>query len=324
MSKKYVISIDMGGTKVLACAINSKDGIISRVKEPTDPKSTPEEYIHNLGLIVKKTISKSKLKDDQIAAVCLGIPGLVNPFTGIVGLAPNIGLKNVNIKKMLEAELPFPILIENDVNIGALGIKNFGVGKKSKNLLAVFVGTGIGGGIIIDGKLYRGSDFAAGEIGHILVDKDGPVCGCGRKGCFEALASRTAIVNNIISDVKSGKKSLLKDKVDSGQRIKSKALASAVENGDKVVCNRIEEGCIIIGEVLASMINFMNFDTIVLGGGMIDAIDDFMVPIIKKSFDSHVLKVSSKSLKILVTHLGDDAALYGGISLAEEFLGVKV
>ena len=314
----------MGGTKVLACAINSKDGILARVKEPTDPESTPKEFIHNLALIVKKTISKSKLKDEQIAAVCLGIPGLVDPFTGIVGLAPNIGLKDVNIKKMLEAELSFPILIENDVNVGALGIKNFGVGKKSKNLLAVFVGTGIGGGIIIDGKLYRGSDFAAGEIGHMLVDKNGPVCGCGRKGCFEALASRTAIVNNIISDIKSGKKSLLKDKVDSGERIKSKSLAYAVAEGDKVVCKRIKEGCIIIGEVLASLVNFMNFDTIVLGGGMIDAIDDFMVPVIKKSFKSHALDVSSKSLKILVTHLGDDAALYGGISLAEEFLGVKV
>ena len=158
----------------------------------------------------------------------------------------------------------------------------------------------------------------------MLVDKNGPMCGCGRKGCFEALASRTAIVNNIISDIKEGKKSILKDKVESGERIKSKALANAVEEGDKVVCRRIEEGCIIIGGVLASLVNFMNFDTIVLGGGMIDAIDDFMVPIIKKSFKSHALEGSSKSLKILVTHLGDDAALYGGISLAEEFLEVKV
>ncbi len=314
----------MGGTKVLACAINSKEGIIARVKEPTNPESTPEEYILSLALIVKKTISKTKLKDEQIAAVCLGVPGLVDPFTGVVGLAPNIGLKNINIKKMLEAELPFPILIENDVNIGALGIKNFGVGKKSKNLLAVFVGTGIGGGIIIDGKLYRGSDFAAGEIGHILVDKNGPVCGCGRKGCFEALASRTAIVNNIIDDIKAGKKSSLKEKVESGQRIKSKSLASAVADGDKVVVKRIEEGCKIIGEVLASLTNFMNFDTIVLGGGMIDAIDKFMLPLIKKSFNSHVLGVSSKSLKILVTHLGDDAALYGGISLAKEFLNIDI
>lgn len=324
MSNNFIISIDMGGTKVLACAINSKDGIVARVKEPTDPESSPKEYIHNLALIVKKTITKAKLKDEQIAAVCLGIPGLVDPHTGIVGLAPNIGLKNINIKKMLQAELEFPILIENDVNIGALGIKNFGVGKKAKNLLAIFVGTGIGGGIIIDGKLYRGSDYAAGEIGHILVNKNGPVCGCGRKGCFEALASRTAIVNNIIADIKSGKKSLLKHKVEAGERIKSKALASAVAEGDTVVMERIAEGCKIIGEVLASLTNFMNFDMIVLGGGMIDAIDEFMLPHITKSFDSQVLEVSAKSLEIMVTHLGDDVALYGGISLVKEFLGIDV
>ncbi len=324
MHSNSIISIDMGGTKVLGCVVNSNEGIIARVKKPTDPTASRKKYVRQLAEVVNDLIEKVYIDKKNIKAVCLGVPGTVNPITGVIGIAPNLGLNNFNIKKMLEAEIPFPVLIENDVNLGALGVKNFGVGKKARNMLAVFVGTGIGGGLIIDGKLYRGSNFVAGEIGHMLVEKNGPKCGCGRKGCFEAVASRTAIVNKIIKDIKSGKQSKLSKLVKSGERIKSKSLASAVKSGDKVVHKRIKEGCNIIGEVLASITNLLNIDMIVLGGGMIEALDLYLLPLIKKSFSEHVLNDSAKSLKIVASKLADDAAVYGGISLAEEFLGVKV
>jgi glucokinase len=274
--------------------------------------------------VVNELIEEAQINKKKIKAVCLGVPGTVNPITGVIGIAPNLGLKNFNIKKILEAEISFPVLIENDVNLGALGIKNFDVGKKAKNMLAVFVGTGIGGGLIIDGKLYRGSSFGAGEIGHMLVEKNGPKCGCGNKGCFEAIASRTAIVNKIIKDIKSGKESKLSKLVKSGERIKSKSLASAVKSGDKVVSKRIAEGCDVIGGVLASISNLLNLDMIVLGGGMIEAMDFYMLPLIKKSFSEHVMDDTGKGFKIVASKLGDDAAIFGGIALAEEFLGVRV
>lgn len=324
MHRDSVISIDMGGTKVLGCVVNSKDGIIARVKKPTDPTATRKKYVYQLVEAVYELIEETQISKKKIKAVCLGVPGTVNPLTGIIGLAPNLGLKNFNIKKMLEAEIPFPVLIENDVNLGALGIKTFGVGKKSKNMLAVFVGTGIGGGLIIDEKMYRGSNYVAGEIGHMLVEKNGPKCGCGRKGCFEAIASRTAIVNKIIKDIKSGKRSKLSKLVKSGERIRSKSLSNAVKSGDKVVRRRIKEGCEVIGETLASISNLLNLDMIVLGGGMIEALDFYMLPLIKKSFSEQVLNDSAKGLKIVASRLGDDAAIFGGIALAEEFLGVKV
>ncbi|MGB5530651.1 MAG: ROK family protein, partial [Ignavibacteriaceae bacterium] len=231
MHKDSVISIDMGGTKVLGCVLNSKEGIIARVKKPTDPNSSRKKYVHQLAEVVYDLIEKAHINEKKIKAVCLGVPGTVNTLTGVIGIAPNLGLKNFNIKKMLEAKIPHPVLIENDVNLGALGIKNFGVGKKAKNLLAVFVGTGIGGGLIFDGRLYRGSNFGAGEIGHMLVERNGPKCGCGKKGCFEAVASRTAIVNKIIKDIKSGKQSKLSKFVKSKERIRSKSLSSAVKSG---------------------------------------------------------------------------------------------
>ena len=324
MHRESIISIDMGGTKVLGCVVNSKEGIIARVKKPTDPTSSRRKYVHQLAEVVYDLIEKVHIDKKKIKAVCLGVPATLNPETGVIGLAPNLGLKNFNIKKMLEAEIPFTVLIENDVNLGALGIKNFGVGKKAKNMLAAFVGTGIGGGLIIDGKLYRGSNYVAGEIGHMLVEKNGPKCGCGMKGCFEAVASRTAIVNKIIKDIKSGKSSKLSKLVKSGERIRSKSLSSAVKYGDKVVSRRIKEGCDVIGEVLASISNLLNLDMIVLGGGLIEALDFYMLPLIKKPFSEHVLKDSAKGLKIVASKLGDDAAIFGGIALAEEFLGVRV
>ena len=324
MLQKSVLSLDMGGTKILTSIINSKEGIVARVKKATDPDSSETEYIDSIAGIIKDVINESGIREKNIEAVCLGVPGSVNPHTGVIGLAPNLGLKNFNIKEKLQEKVSFPVLVENDVNLGALGIKNFGVGKKAVNMLAVFIGTGIGGGLILEGKIFRGSKFFAGEIGHILVDKNGPVCGCGNRGCFEAIASRSAIVNKIIDDIKSGKKSELTDMVKAGERIKSKSLANAVAKDDKVVIKRISDGCDVIGGVLATVSNFMNFDMIVLGGGLIEALHSFMMPKIEISFYDHVLNSSAEGLKIIPSKLGDDAAIWGGIALAEEFLGVKV
>lgn len=315
----------MGGTKILASVLNSKRGIIARQKKPTNISSGTKTYVKDVAEIVTKVVTNSKLKKQNISAVCFGVPGSVNPKTGIIGFAPNLGIKNYKMKSELQKLIPYPVLLENDVNLGALGIKSFGVGKKSVNMLAVFIGTGIGGGIIINGKIFRGHNFVAGEIGHMLVQKNGPKCGCGKKGCFEALASRTAIVNNIINDVKKEKKkSVLSDLIKSNQRIKSGSLRYAVDRKDKVVTKRITEACSIIGNVLASISNLMNFDVIVLGGGMIEALGDFMMPMIKKEFHNHVLDASAKGIKIIPSKLGDDAAIYGGLALVEEFLGIKV
>ena len=156
----------------------------------------------------------------------------------------------------------------------------------------------------------------------MLVEKNGPKCGCGNKGCFEASASRTAVANKIISDIKAGKDSVLSKAVKSGDRIKSKLLLAAVTKNDKVTRKRISEACTTIGEVLANITNLLNMDTIVLAGGMVEALDFFMLPLIKKSFDEHVLKDAAENLNIVSSKLGDDAAIFGGIPLAKEFIGI--
>jgi glucokinase len=269
-------------------------------------------------------IQELHLTRTNVKAICLGVPGAVNPITGKIAIAPNLGIKNFNMGLLLGKKVKYPVLIENDVNLGALGIKNYGAGKKAKNMLAAFVGTGIGGGLIFNEKIYRGSHFIAGEIGHIIVEKNGPLCGCGNRGCFEAVASRTAIVRNIIKDIKSGKKSILSKSVKSNERIKSRILSQAIERHDPVAVKRLNEACETIGRTLAGIATLLNVDMIVLGGGVIEAMDKYMLPEIKKSFYKNVMKDAAIGLKIVSSKLADDAALFGGLALAKEFLDVKV
>ncbi len=314
----------MGGTKILAAVINSKEGIKAKIKRPTNPNLNQKSYIKILTEIVFDLISNAKLKITDIKAVSLGIPGALNPYTGVVGLAPNIGLHNFPLKEKLQEKISIPVLIENDVNLGALGIQKFGVAKNAKNAMVIFIGTGIGGALIIDGKIYRGSNYVAGEIGHIILKKNGPVCGCGNKGCFEAVASRSAIVKAIEKEMKSKKKTILNKFKSPKKPIKSRMLAQAIKANDKLVIKHIAGACSTIGMVVANLTNLMNFDLIVLGGGLVEALDHFMIPRIKASFKEYVLNDASKGIKIIASKLGDDAALFGGIALAEEFLNVKV
>lgn len=322
LEKDYIISIDMGGTKIQSAVLNSKEGIISKLKVATG-HGTSNYYVEKIASVINETIENSGVKPEEIKAVAIGVPGTVNSHTGTIHIAPNLGIKNYDFTDNLKKYIPYQVILENDVNLGALGVKYYGIGKDAANMLVVFVGTGIGGGIILDNKLYRGSSFAAGEIGHIHATDRKVKCGCGKIGCFEAIASRTAIVRGIIHDYRLGEKTVLADTIDEKKPIKSKALKNAVDKDDKLVIKHIEESCMYIGTVLSNINNLMNFDMIVLGGGVIEALDKYMIPLIKEYFKKNSLEVAGKHVKIKSSKLKDEAPLYGGLALADEFLGIK-
>jgi glucokinase len=191
-------------------------------------------------------------------------------------------------------------------------------------MFVVFVGTGIGGALILEGKLYRGSSNYAGEIGHTLVEKKGKFKNQRKSGStFEETASRTAVAQNIADKIKKGKSSTVSKLVKKNKRIKSGALSDAVDNKDKVVTKELKKASKTIGTVLGSITTLMNFDTIVLGGGVIEAMGDYLIPKIEKSFKKAVLSEPGKIVRIYPTKLGDDAPILGGIVLAEEFLNNK-
>jgi glucokinase len=320
MATRYVISVDLGGTKILAALLNPKNQIIHRVKIPTEIKKGKGYLVQSIAQSVKKILSDKKLTEKQIRAICLGVPGTVNPYTGVIGRAPNLGIVNFNIKQTLSKKFKIPVLIENDVNLAGLGILHFELNNKAKNMLVVFVGTGIGGALFFNGKIYRGSSFFAGEIGHMLIDNSGTVALADEASSLELNASRTAIVREIKKDLSKNKKSILREYKSPKKTLKSKALAEAVKKNDPIAIKHITKASKTIGTVLGSVTTLLNIDTIVLGGGVVEAMHKFVVPKIISAFKNAVLPEPGKFVKIYETKLGDDAAIYGGVALANEFL----
>jgi len=323
MPANLIITVDLGATKILSALINSRNRIIERVKLPTEAEKGKNYIVKNIVESVEQLKIAKGINDKDIKAICLGVPGIVNPHTGMIDLAPNLKLKNLNIKNELKKYFNIPVLVENDVNLAGLGIKKYELKDKVNNMIVIFVGTGIGGALFFEGKLYRGSTFFAGEIGHIKVTKKGEISSSAAESTFELIASRTAIVSGIRMDMKKKKKGVLKGYASNKKIIKSKLLQSALKNGDPVVVKNVKSACVTIGSVLGSITTLLNIDTIVLGGGVIEAMGGFMLPKIKDSFKKAVLKGLDKNVTIFTTKLGDDAPLYGGIALAEEFLKAK-
>jgi glucokinase len=317
---KNVITVDLGGTKILTALLNNKTEIVSKHKLPTKYDKGAESLVKSISKTIDAVLTESKISEKEISAISLGVPGTVNPNSGVIGNAPNLSIVNFNIKEALQKYFSIPVLIENDVNLAALGIKKYEFKDQVNNMLVVFVGTGIGGALIFNGKIYRGSSFFAGEIGHMKVSKKGKLSSLTNSDSFEGIASRTAVVNCIVNKIKDGEKSELSDLVKSGKPIKSKSIAKAIKNGDKLVISHIESASQTIGTVLGSITTLLNLDTIVLGGGVVEAAGDFMLPIVEGSFYKSVLKEPGKVVKLKVTKLGDYAPIYGGVALAEEFV----
>jgi glucokinase len=320
MPKNYIISIDLGGTKILSALIDVNNKIKSKEKIPTELINGKEGLVNSIVQSIKKVMKENEVTEREIKAISLGVPGTVNPYTGIISNAPNLGIKNFNIKEALLKHFSIPLLIENDVNLAGLGIKKFETGEETNNMLVVFVGTGIGGALFFDGKIYRGSTFFAGEIGHMKVNAKGNLLSKDKNSTFELIASRTAVVRDIKKELNSGKKSILKEYKSSKKLLKSKGLAFAVKKSDQLAVKYVSKSAVSIGTVLGSLVTLLNLDTIVLGGGVFEAMGDFMMPKVRKAFIKSVLPEPGKTVKIVQTKLGDDAAIYGGIALAEEFL----
>lgn len=319
MKKEYVVAIDVGGTKILTALINENKKIVDRIKQATDSTKGPEFIVECISDSVKKLLKQANVKIEQVKAFSLGVPGTVNPESGIIASAPNLNVVKFNIREHLQKDFDVPIFLENDVNMAGLGIKIYEYDNKVNNMLVVFVGTGIGGAIFFNGKMYRGSSFYAGEIGHMKVNGKGFLSNNGDAVGFENIASRSAIVNSIIEKSKK-QKSFLSKYINKGEKIKSKHLAKAIDKDDKLVKEVVSDACEVIGTLLGSITTLLNLDTIVIGGGAVEANEDFMLPRIRKAFDKAVIKEAGKIVKIKGTKLGDDAPLYGGLGLAEEFL----
>ncbi|MCX7885903.1 MAG: ROK family protein, partial [Verrucomicrobiae bacterium] len=248
-----------------------------------------------------------------VLGVGVGVPGMVDGQTGLVRVAPNLGWRDFPFGKRLGALLRIPVVVLNDVEAGTLAVQHFGAGRKLRDFVCMFIGTGIGGGIVLGGQTYRGSAGMGGEIGHMVVIPDGgPKCGCGNRGCLEAVASRAAIVRRVIKELKKGRKSVVLDLCDGDtERIRSRIIAEAYREGDKLVLDVVNEACEYLGIGAANLINILDPQAVILGGGLIEALGDKMLPRIRKAAWRHVIGATPQRVCIVDCGLGDDAGIIG-------------
>jgi glucokinase len=263
-------------------------------------------------------VDEADLTMKQIAGVGIGAPGAVDFNAGTVIFAPNMeGWKDVPLKKELEKQLGVPVFVENDCNIAVLGVYVAELKSKPRNVVGVFVGTGIGGGIIINGDLYSGYGHTAGEVGHMVLEISGPKCGCGNKGCFEALASRTAIFQQIKAGVKDGEKTILTEMLGNDlEDLRSGDLRKAIRRGDKFVDRIVESAAEYIGIATANLVNILNPEVVVLGGGVLEALADEMMGVIVETATDYAMPGAMKGVEIIASKLGDNAGITGGAVLA--------
>jgi glucokinase len=319
MPEKFAVGVDFGGTKISAGVVNLDTGrLVGTAKKKTRQVSEEADVVKRIIAVVDESMSEAGVDLKKIHGVGIGAAGMVNRQKGILVEAVNIGANDLPLAEPLSKHYSIPCRLGNDVEVATLGEMHFGAGKNCSDLVCIFVGTGIGSGIVRDGKLYRGATGTAGEIGHIVLFPDGRQCGCGSFGCLEAYASRTAVAKTILSDLHRGLNSVIKDKVDMTKGIlRSKALAHAVQSQDEVVLTAVHDAARFMGMGLATVINFYNPRRIILGGGLIEAVEMYYHVAVKEA-RRRALKIPSAKIEFAKAALGDFAGIVGAAMLMRD------
>jgi glucokinase len=313
------VGVDLGGTKILAGVFSPQLKLLQTAKLSTKSNRGFASVVDRVAKCVRDAVDEADMNLKQVRAIGIGAPGAIEPETGEVIFAPNLQWKDAPLKKELEKQLEIPVFVENDCNACALGVQEVELKGRTRNLLGIFLGTGIGGGLIIDGRVYRGFNGTAGELGHMVIQVGGPKCGCGNNGCFEALASRTALFREIQTRVKAGEKTILTELLGGElDDLKSGDLRKAIRKGDKLVEKVVEGAAEYTGIAVANLINILNPEVVVLGGGVIDALEDEMMSIIVETALDYAMPGTTKGIEILASKLGDNAGITGGAVLARQ------
>jgi len=310
----YSIGIDLGGTKILAGIVDTENGTVIETAKKRTKKLEADFIVQRIIETVEKAICKAQVPMSQISSIGIGAAGQVDRKNGVLLAAPNLNCYDVELKKILEEHFNIPTFVGNDVEVATLGEMKFGSGVGYNNFVCIFVGTGIGSGIVCDGKHLKGATGTAGEIGHIIVDSGGRLCGCGGHGCLEAYASRSAIEKKILGSMKKGHKSIISESIKDSGVIRSSDLSDAIDAGDEIVLNAVTEASEYLSSGLASVINFYNPELIILGGGLMEAIDFFYDLTVKKTI-AKALAVPALKTKIMKTQLKDFSGIIGAATL---------
>jgi glucokinase len=314
----HVIGVDLGATNIV-CVLSGDDGkIITKDTRKTFGNRGKEKTISQIINSAKNVLregEKMGISARSIIGMGVGGPGPINSDEGIIHIAPNIpGWINTSLVEELGNELDLPIFLENDANAAALGEWWLGAGKDIDNLVLLTLGTGIGGGIIIDGEVLYGTRHTAGEIGHMVIKEGGLLCGCGNKGCFEAYASAKAVVKRMLIEIEKGKKTALLDAVkNKPEKITCRLIYDTARKGDNLCKKIVEETGKYLGIGIANIVNIINPQMVVLGGGMARAGDLLFDPV-REYVEEHAFNATMEGVEIVPTKLGTNAGAIGAVA----------
>ena len=315
MGESYNICLDVGGTKVLGAIFNEKDEIIYRLKKRSKSGGEASTDVEKVIIdVVEEMIKESGIDRKKLNAIASCAPGVIDQEKGIVLFTPNLPWRNYNMAASMRKQFGVPFYVGNDVNLGVLGEFHFGAAKGYKNIVGFFVGTGMGGGLVLNGSLYTGNQFKAAEYGHMILDPEGPLCNCGQRGCLEAFSSKQGMSAYIRQQVARGRESMMAEAVAEGV-FRSKKLVKALEAGDKVAEEAVDRACHWLAVASGNMINTFSPDLILYGGGVIEALGDLFLKKILAEVDRYCMPLIRNTVDIKIASLGDDSILYGDLAM---------
>ncbi|MGE0375552.1 MAG: ROK family protein [Planctomycetaceae bacterium] len=317
--RTHWIGFDLGGTKMLATVFDAAFKPIGTNRKKTKAHLGLKAGLARTAETIRDALTNAQCDAARIAGIGIGCPGPVDMENGVILAPPNLGWGEAPIRKHLEKEFGCPVVVLNDVDAGVYGEYRFGAAQGVRTALGVFPGTGIGGGCIYDGAILRGSRCSCVEVGHILVLPNGPLCGCGKRGCLEAVASRLAVAASAARSAYRGEAPYLQKAAGTDlSQIRSTVLADAIKAGDEVIERIVKEAARQIGVAVAGVIHLIAPDVVILGGGLVEAMPELFVKGVQAAAKDRVMTAFRDTFKVVSTKLGDDAGVMGAAAWARK------
>lgn len=316
-NESHWLGFDLGGTKMLAAVFDGDFRVVASVRAKTQGAEGTKEVLERIRSAISDALVKAGLDKDDLRGIGVGCPGPLDLDRGIILHAPNLAWHDVPLKETLERKFQCRTVVANDVDAGTFGEYRFGAGRGARCLLGIFPGTGIGGACVYEGRIIRGRTGSCMEIGHVRVEADGRLCGCGQRGCLESVASRLAISAEAAAAVYRGEAPALRRLAGTDlAEIKSGTLAKAIKAGDSAIEAIVRSAARRIGLAVADAVNLLAPDVVVLGGGLVEAMPDLILGEARKALCGRAMKAFTKDLKIVPAELGDNATAMGAAALA--------
>ncbi len=317
----YTIGIDLGGTYIKGGVCDAEDRLRTQDEIETEAERGFEHVLGRMAALVEQLLDKGKLPREQVRAVGVGAPGPMSHAKGMIYGAPNLpGFVNVPLRDRFSEKIGLPVNLENDANAAAFGEFAAGAGRNVRNMVMLTLGTGIGGGIVLDGQLIRGTYDNAGEIGHTIVAPEGRPCPCGQRGCLERYGSANAVAERLREAIEAGETSRLQAKVAAGERFDARDVVAAADAGDGLAARIWDETCTCLAIAVVNLQHLLNPELVVFAGGLIKAGARLLQPV-QAAFDQRSWKIAPDAPRIAFATLGTDAGTIGAAALARQAAG---